>query len=60
MSESPVFARNLVNLVIEEINLRVKQRDVAEDERFIDFMTKKAEQTVDIEARKVFYELYTG
>ena len=56
-SESPVFARNLINLVIEEINLRVKQRDVAEDERFIDFMTRKAEETVDIEARKVFYEL---
>lgn len=54
---SPSIAKEWVDLLIKEINTEVKQRDMAEARKSIEYLSDQLEKTAISDMKKVFYEL---
>ena len=54
---SPEIAREWVSLLVEDINLEIKRRDVGEAEKSIEYLSQQLEKTSVADMRAVFYEL---
>ena len=56
-SYSPSVSKQWVDWLVEDINLKLKARDVAEAERSIKYLTGQLEKTSIADMRSIFYEL---
>lgn len=54
---SPSVSRQWVDWLVEDINLKLKARDVAEAERSIKYLTDQLEKTPIADMHSIFYEL---
>lgn len=54
---SPYEAKRIVDLLVQDINLGVKRRDVAEAKSSIQYLSGQLEKTSVADMKKVFYEL---
>ncbi len=54
---SPILAKQWVDLIIQEINLEIKSRDVAEARRSIEYLTGQLGKTSVADMQTIFYEL---
>lgn len=54
---SPVIAKDLVDLLVEDINEEIKRRDVQEAKKSILYLTNQLQETSIADMQAVFYEL---
>lgn len=54
---SPELAAEIAGLVVDEVNLRIRQTDMAESEKNIAFLNSQIDSTPQSELRSVFYGL---
>lgn len=56
-SESPIFARKILSLIVEEINAEMKQRDVSQASVSIEYLNRQLAETSVGDLRQIFYGL---
>jgi uncharacterized protein involved in exopolysaccharide biosynthesis len=54
---SPIVAQNWVELLVQDVNRVMKEKDVAEAQRSIGFLQKKLDEVALADMRAVFYQL---
>lgn len=54
---SPIVSKQWVDWLVEDINLALKSRDVAEAERSIEYLTERLGKTSIADMQAIFYEL---
>jgi uncharacterized protein involved in exopolysaccharide biosynthesis len=55
--QSPVIAQKWVDYLVQDVNRVMKEKDVEEAQRSIDFLQKKLDEVVLADMRTVFYQL---
>ncbi len=55
--QSPIFAKDFLDLIIRELNRITREKDIAVSNRSLDFLNKELQKTKQIEIRKSINEL---
>lgn len=55
--QSPEFAKQLVDMLVRDINNKMRERDISEAKRSLDYLNKELKQTSLSNMQQVFFEL---
>lgn len=55
--QSPIIAKQWVSLLVEEVNNHMRERDIQEARRSLNYLEKELEQTSLSDMKQVFYQL---